>query len=351
METDLEGGGPRAELGREASGSGRPLLPKEDKGTRHLTDGDSGPGPSPVPSRKTDAYVCHVCRSHFPDEDTMWLHMIQAYIHATQPAHVQVPPPVLGPLGEMLALQLVGLTQVASSNVQDEVNVKALSKLAQLTALAGGIVWMPPGWCSGQAMPGVLGAGLLLPVAAEHPEPYTGLAGLGPFAQLPLPIPIRSTMPATSPHALISIGANEGSEGKFKGPVAGVGGMQMDRPGMDFNKRVAVNGTRDRIPVHAAGLQRKARRFACPACPRNYASRSGLWMHTRSVHHGRRHICVNCQREFPFQSGLITHACVRAPLEAVANVGAPKRGRAPDQSGGSNTVGRARGDRVGATSS
>ena len=57
------------------------------------------------------------------------------------------------------------------------------------------------------------------------------------------------------------------------------------------------NGTMGRNPLQ------------CPKCDMSYASRTGLWMHIRSVHDGVRHVCTRCRRSFPFRSGLTAHAC------------------------------------------
>jgi len=42
-------------------------------------------------------------------------------------------------------------------------------------------------------------------------------------------------------------------------------------------------------------------------CGRNFTSRSGLWVHVRSVHKGIKHICKVCNKIFPFSSGLSQH--------------------------------------------
>ena len=42
-------------------------------------------------------------------------------------------------------------------------------------------------------------------------------------------------------------------------------------------------------------------------CGREFTSRSGLWVHVRSVHKGIKHICTVCNKKFPFSSGLSQH--------------------------------------------
>jgi len=346
MQTELGGQGPHAQRGSESPGLGQPLLPNADDGAQRVKDGGGGGGggggsgakghTSPATPRRSGEYVCHICLSTIPEEDAMWLHMVQAHVDGTQRAHKPLPPLVVGPLGEMMDLQFRDLALAASSNLKDQVNAMALSKMAQLAALGGGMAWMLPGWewpSHQTALPGVPGEGVLPSLEGERrvPFPYD-LAAPGPVAQPPLrmqmpmqmqtqmpmqmPMQMQSAMLPASPQVLSMFGTGGRDTGMATVSVAGTG----------MNAGLVADARRILIPAQATTLRRKERRFWCPACPRNYASRSGLWMHTRSVHHGLRHVCEYCHREFPFQSGLISHTCTRSPLDAGARgAGTPKR--------------------------
>jgi len=349
----------RSSLGREASGTGRTPAGKDVMVLEAVPpvmgngEGSHTPARAPPPllspeQAATAPYVCHVCYSNFHDEDTMWVHVIQAHV-SSQPPRVpslQQPSMVLGPLGEMLALQFLGLTAAASQSA-DHVNTEALTKLMQLAAYGGAVPQLPlPGmggeiWGSA-AFPfgsvpadpqGTAGVSDVVVVNGMH-----GISGPVPIS-VPVPSPIRRSAPSTSAQVLTTLQADGTKQVRsdYRGRMPGHGihhaNWMSEKGGLvaaavarpKSAKGVAADATRVLIPVHAAGLRRKERRFPCPACPRNYASRSGLWMHTRSVHHGLRHQCESCLREFPFQSGLITHACTRAPLDVVTSITLAKR--------------------------